>query len=89
LKAIDEMMVSSAQADPKLLNAAADAHHKAIGSISGPNRMTSKGDWEAMKAALGRVVASVPEVIDERLRSGVPDHGPMSASIHEVACKRC
>merc|ERR1712129_375193 len=35
IKAIDKMIVMGAQADPKLLKAAADAHHKAIGSISG------------------------------------------------------
>merc|ERR1719262_1906355 len=55
------MIVLGAQADPKLLKAAADAHHKAIGSISGPNGLTSKADWEAVNAALGRVFASVPE----------------------------
>merc|ERR1712186_159268 len=61
LKAIDKMIVMGAQADPKLLSAAAAAHHKAIGSISGPNGVTSKADWEAVNAALGRVFASVPE----------------------------
>merc|ERR1712203_317721 len=61
LKAIDKMIVMGAQADPKLLKAAADAHHKAIGSISGPNGVTSKADWEGVNAALGRVFASVPE----------------------------
>merc|ERR1712019_183276 len=61
LKAIDKMIVMGAQADPKLLKAAADAHHGAIGSISGPNGVTSKADWEAVNAALGRVIASVPE----------------------------
>jgi len=61
LKAVDKMIVMGAQADPKLLKAAADAHHKAIGSISGPNGVTSKADWEAVNAALGRVIASVPE----------------------------
>merc|ERR1712172_271769 len=61
LKAIDKMIVMGAQADPKLLKAAADAHHKAIGSISGPNGVTSKADWEGVNAALGRVIASVPE----------------------------
>merc|ERR1719336_1407550 len=61
LQAIDKMIVMGAQADPKLLKAAADAHHKAIGSVSGPNGVTSKADWEAVNAALGRVVASVPE----------------------------
>ena len=61
LKAIDKMIVMGAQADPKLLKAAADAHHKAIGSISGPNGVTSQADWDAVNAALGRVIASVPE----------------------------
>ena len=61
LKAIDKMIVMGSQADPKLLKAAADAHHKAIGSISGPNGVTSKADWEGVNAALGRVFASVPE----------------------------
>lgn len=61
LKAIDKMIVMGAQADPKLLKAAAEAHHKAIGSISGSNGVTSAADWEAVNAALGRVIASVPE----------------------------
>merc|ERR1711948_28639 len=61
LTAIDKMIVLGAQADPKLLSAAAAAHHKAIGSISGPNGVTSRADWEAVNAALGRVFASVPE----------------------------
>merc|ERR1711997_257505 len=61
IKAIDKMIVLGSQADPKLLKAAADAHHKAIGSISGANGVTSKADWEAVNAALGRVFASVPE----------------------------
>merc|ERR1711972_51968 len=61
LTAIDKMIVLGAQADPKLLSAAAAAHHKAIGCISGPNGVTSKADWEGVNAALGRVIASVPE----------------------------
>merc|ERR1711870_164067 len=61
LTAIDKMIVLGSQADPKLLKAAAEAHHKAIGSVSGPNGVTSKADWEAVNAALGRVFASVPE----------------------------
>jgi len=78
VKAIDKMIVMGAQADPKLLKAAADAHHKAIGSISGPNGVTSKADWEAVNAALGRVVASVPEatVMDVyNAVSGITDPG--------------
>merc|ERR1719243_387502 len=35
VKAIDKMIVMGSQADPKLLKAAAEAHHKAIGSASG------------------------------------------------------
>ena len=61
LKAIDKMIEMGAAADPKLLKAAAEAHHKAIGSISGPNGVTSRADWDAVNAALGRVVASVPK----------------------------
>jgi len=61
LKAIDKMIVMGAQADPNLLKAAADAHHKAIGTIDKNTGVTSKADWEAVNAALGRVIASVPE----------------------------
>ncbi|OLP96455.1 Peridinin-chlorophyll a-binding protein, chloroplastic [Symbiodinium microadriaticum] len=46
LKAIDKMIEMGAAADPKLLKAAAEAHHKAIGSISGPNGVTSRADWD-------------------------------------------
>merc|ERR1712224_106155 len=78
LKAIDKMIVLGSQADPKLLKAAAEAHHKAIGSISGANGVTSKADWEALNAALGRVFASVPEssVMDVyNSVSGITDAG--------------
>merc|ERR1719206_1456768 len=61
IKAIDKMIVMGSQADPKLLKAAAEAHHKAIGSASGASGVTSQADWEAVNAALGRVIASVPE----------------------------
>jgi hypothetical protein len=61
LKAIDKMIVMGAQADPKLLSAAAAAHHKAIGNIVTTNGMTTQADWYSVNAALGRVVASVPE----------------------------
>ena len=42
IKAMDKMIVLDAQADPTLLEAAADAHHKTIGSSSGKNCVTSK-----------------------------------------------
>merc|ERR1712217_223702 len=73
VKAIDKMIVLGAQADPKLLKAAADAHHKAIGSVSGANGVTSKADWEAVNAALGRVVASVPEATVMDVYNAVSD----------------
>ena len=43
-----------------LLKAAADAHHRAIGSIDDKGA-TSAADSEAINAALGRLAASVPE----------------------------
>jgi hypothetical protein len=61
VKAIDKMIVMGSQADPKLLKAAADAHHKAIGGVGGTNGVTSRANWDAVNAALGRVFASVPE----------------------------
>merc|ERR1712061_236421 len=59
LKAIDKAIVMGASMDSKLLRAAVDAHHKAIGSAS--SGVTSKADFEAINAALGRAIASVPE----------------------------
>ena len=41
-KNIDKMIEMGAAADPKLLKDAAEAHHKAIGSISEPNGVTSR-----------------------------------------------
>ena len=49
------MIVMGAAADHKLLQAAGEAHDKAIGSVSGANGMTSRADWDAMNTALGRV----------------------------------
>merc|ERR1712087_595990 len=59
VKAIDTAIVMGSAMDSKLLKAAVDAHHKAIGSAS--SGVTSKGDFEAINAALGRAIASVPE----------------------------
>merc|ERR1711972_1027682 len=60
LKAIDKAIVMGASMDSKLLKAAVEAHHKAIGS-AGSSGLTSKADYEAINAALGRAIASVPE----------------------------
>merc|ERR1739844_37404 len=60
LKAVDKAIVMGSAMDGNLLKAAAEAHHKAIGSIDS-NGVTSAADYEAVNAALGRVVASVPK----------------------------
>jgi hypothetical protein len=59
LKAIDKALVMGASMDGKLLKEAAEAHHKAIGS-SDAKLVTSAGDFQAVNAALGKVIASVP-----------------------------
>merc|ERR1712025_425964 len=59
LKAIDKALVMGASMDGKLLKEAAEAHHKAIGSIDA-KLVTSAGDFEGVNAALGKVIASVP-----------------------------
>merc|ERR1711866_26193 len=59
LKAIDKAIVMGSAMDGNLLKAAAEAHHKAIGSVDA-NGLTSAADYEAVNAALGRAIASVP-----------------------------
>merc|ERR1712031_19530 len=60
LKAVDKAIVMGSSMDGNLLKAAAEAHHKAIGSIDGKG-VTSAADYEAVNAALGKVIASVPQ----------------------------
>merc|ERR1712139_389213 len=60
LKAVDKAIVMGSAMDGNLLKAAAEAHHKAIGSIDAKG-VTSPEDYEAVNAALGRIVASVPK----------------------------
>merc|ERR1712170_271507 len=60
LKAIDKAIVMGSAMDGNLLKAAAEAHHKAIGSIDAAG-VTSAADYAAVNAALGRVIASVPQ----------------------------
>merc|ERR1712224_5139 len=60
LKAVDKALVMGASMDGKLLQEAAMAHHKAIGSISGKG-VTSQGDYEQVLAKLGKAIASAPE----------------------------
>jgi len=59
-KAIAKAIDMGAAMDSKLLKAGVEAHHKAIGS-AGSGGVTSQADFEGIVAALGRMIASVPE----------------------------
>jgi len=59
MKAVDKAISMGAVMDPKLLKDAAEAHHKAIGSIDARG-VTSAEDYQAVNAALGKLIASVP-----------------------------
>merc|ERR1712186_122620 len=59
LKAIDKALVMGASMDGALLKDAAKAHSKAIGSVDA-SLVTSASDFEAVNAALGKAIASVP-----------------------------
>merc|ERR1711939_641789 len=60
VKAVDKTIVMGSAMDGNLLKAAAEAHHKAIGSIDGQG-VTSAEDYAAVNAALGKAIASVPQ----------------------------
>jgi hypothetical protein len=60
MKAVDKAIAMGAVMDPKLLKDAAEAHHKAIGSIDAKG-VTSAADYEAVNAARGKLIASVPQ----------------------------
>merc|ERR1712014_294246 len=53
-------MGMGAQMDPKLLSAGAKAHHDAIQGLSA-NGVLSEAKLTAINAAIGRMIASVPE----------------------------
>merc|ERR1712034_273994 len=57
--AVDKAIVMGSAINGNALKAAAEAHHKAIGSIDA-KLVTSASDYEAVNAALGKVIASVP-----------------------------
>jgi len=60
LKAVDKAIVMGGQMDAKLLSEGAKAHHKAIGTIDA-NGVLSKNSLTEVDAAIGRLIASVPE----------------------------
>merc|ERR1712003_153245 len=59
-KAIGKMIDMGAAMDTKLLKAGADAHHAAIGGLPA-NGVCSEAQLTAINAAIGRMIASVPE----------------------------
>merc|ERR1719277_2880100 len=59
-KAIGKMIAMGAMMDSKLLAAGADAHHKALSSLPA-NGVCSETQLTAINAAIGRMIASVPE----------------------------
>merc|ERR1711933_652456 len=59
-KAIGKMIDMGAAMDTKLLKAGADAHHAAIGGLPA-NGVCSESQLTAINAAIGRMIASVPE----------------------------
>merc|ERR1712060_311842 len=60
LKAIDKALVMGASMDGKLLQDAAMAHHKALGSMDA-KLVTTEGDYAAVLAGLGKLIASAPQ----------------------------
>jgi hypothetical protein len=58
-KAIAKAIDMGAAMDSNLVKAGVQAHHKAIGSAKAG--VTSQADFEAVNAAIGRMIASVPE----------------------------
>jgi len=59
-KAVGKMIAMGAAMDPKLLSAAADAHHKAMQGLPASG-VCSEAQLTAINAGIGRLIASVPE----------------------------
>ena len=59
-KAIGKMIAMGAAMDPKLLKAGAEAHHSALQGLPA-NGVCSEAQLTAINAAIGRMIASVPE----------------------------
>jgi hypothetical protein len=59
MKAVEKALIMGASMDGKLLKEAAEAHHKALGSVDA-NLVTTAADYEKVNAAIGKLVATVP-----------------------------
>merc|ERR1719510_2677007 len=70
------------------------AHHKAIGAVTEANPTLSKADFEAINAAIGRLIASVPESqtmgVYNAVASLVPAEVPkyLMATVKEADAKK-
>jgi len=60
LKAVNKALLMGASMDGKLLKDAAEAHHRAIGTVNAQG-VTSATDYEAINAGIGKLIASVPK----------------------------
>jgi len=60
-KAVDKAIVMGTAMDSRLLKDAVLAHTQAIRTMSADGLLCSKADFTAINAAIGRIVASVPE----------------------------
>merc|ERR1712115_523529 len=71
-KAIGKMIDMGAAMDSKLLKAGADAHHAAIQGLPASG-VCSESQLTAINAAIGRLVASVPESMTMDVYNSVKD----------------
>jgi hypothetical protein len=60
-KAVGKTIDMGAAMDPTLLKAGVEAHHKALGPVMRSGGLITKNDFEGIIAAIGRMIASVPE----------------------------
>jgi len=93
-KAIDKMIEMGATMDPELLKKGAMAHHKAIGAVTEANPVMSKADFTEINAAIGRLIASVPESqtmgVYDAVANLVPAEVPkyMMSQVNEADAKK-
>jgi len=93
-KAVDKMIVMGAKMDPELLKKGAMAHHKAIGAVSEANPVLSQADFAVINAAIGRMIASVPESqtmdVYNTIASLVPAEVPkyLMSTVNEADAKK-
>jgi len=85
LKGVDAALKMSVAMDPAALHGAVEAHHKAIAGVDAKG-IPSQADYEAINAALGQLIASVPAsktmaVYDAFARIITPDVGKLNMAL--------